>query len=117
MIQAGDDVLVNTIWMSIDVWSKLGGLRSPLGAPLYNLPLTGGGDVLGLRPVVDPHFEPGVLIIGDPQFAEFWEDLEGFLTVDEPNVLGQMVGYAGYSDFVVVKPDAFLKATLPAIVP
>jgi hypothetical protein len=33
------------------------------------------------------------------------------LTVDEPNVLGQLVGYAGYLDFVLLNPAAFLKAS------
>jgi HK97 family phage major capsid protein len=111
----GDDAIIDTIWMSLDVWGTLGSVRTPLGAKAYNLPLAGGGDVEGLKPVLVPRFPAGTLIVGDADLAEFWEDIDGFLSVDEPDVLGQMVGYAGYSDFVVLQPAAFVKATGPAL--
>jgi HK97 family phage major capsid protein len=107
--------VVDTIWMSPDVWAGLGASTITSGAKAYNLPLTGGGDVLGLRPVLDPQFAAQTLIVGAAALAEYWEDLDGFITVDEPDVLGQMVGYAGYADFVVVDPGGFVRATgLPA---
>ena len=110
-----DDAIIDTVWMSTDVWSKLGGVRTVQGNLAFNLPIGGGGDVLGLRAVLDPHFAIGTLITGEADLAESWEDLEGFLSVDEPSVLGQLVGYAGYLDFVVVQPKGFVKAsTVPA---
>jgi HK97 family phage major capsid protein len=111
ILTISNDAVIDTIWMSTDVWSGLGGSRTSTGIPAFNLPLTGGGDVLGLKPVLDPHFAPQTLIVGLAEAAEFWEDIEGFLTVDEPNVLGQLVGYAGYCDFVVLQPAAFMKAS------
>jgi HK97 family phage major capsid protein len=114
----GDDAIIDTIWMSLDVWGHLGGvMTSPnSGVKAFNLPLQGGGDVSGLNPVLDPRLPTGTLIVGEADQAEFWEDLDGFLTVDEPDVLGQMVGYAGYSDFIVLNPKAFLKGTgMPAV--
>jgi HK97 family phage major capsid protein len=103
----------DTLWMSSDVWTKLGGVMTSAtsGVPAYNLPLTGGGDIAGLRPVLDAHLAANTLIVGASALAEVWEDLDGFLTVDEPDLLGQLVGYAGYMDFVVVEPKGFVKAT------
>ncbi len=111
---AADDVLIDSIWMSRDVWAKLRTLRTPLGAKAYNLPLKGDGDVDGLLATCSRHFPAGTLILGDAAYAEFWEELEGFLSVDEPTVLGQAVGYAGYADTVLLEPKAFQQATLPA---
>jgi hypothetical protein len=112
VMQDADDALINTVWMSLDVWAGLGGATYPQGGKAFNLPLGMGGDVLGLNAVVDPHFEDGTLIVGDSAHGEVWEDLEGFLSVDEPSVLGQLVGYAGYLDFVLLNPLAFLKAEI-----
>jgi HK97 family phage major capsid protein len=117
VLQAADDAIIDTIWMSLDVWAGLGGSITAQGTHAFELPLSGGGDVMGLKPVLDPHFADGTLIVGDADLAEFWEDLDGFLSVDEPDVLGQMVGYAGYCDFVVVQPKGFLKATGLPVVP
>ena len=111
VLAQADGQMIDTAWMSTDVWAGLGGSRTSTGVQAFNLPLTGGGDLLGLRPVLDPYFAAQTLIVGVSQQAEVWEDIEGFLTVDEPNVLGQLVGYAGYIDFVVLQPKAFVKAT------
>lgn len=111
----GTNHSADTAWMSLDVWQDMGGVSMPVTSlPAFNMPLTGsGGDVLGFRAIVDQNFPAGTLIVGDSSQAEAWEDLEGFLSVDEPSVLGQLVGYAGYMDFVLVDPDAFVKATVP----
>lgn len=105
-----DNAVPDTLWMSQDMWASLGGATlGTSGAKAYNLPLTGGGDVLGLRPVLDFQFPAGTLIIGVSRLAECWEDLDGFLTVDEPDLHGQAVGYAGYFDTVVLDADGFVK--------
>jgi HK97 family phage major capsid protein len=117
LIMAGDGGFrATTAWMSLDVWQELGGVTMPVTSlPAFNLPLTGDdGDLLGFRSVLDPDLPAGTLIVGDRSQAEVWEDLEGFLSVDEPSVLGQLVGYAGYMDFVVLDADAFVKAVVPA---
>lgn len=111
-VQNADDAMIDTVWMSLDIWGALGNARLANGSPAYNLPLVGPGDVSGLRAVVDRNFAPKTLIVGDSALVEFWEDLEGFLSVDEPNVLGQLVGYAGYCDLAMLQPLAFVKATV-----
>lgn len=114
VMDATDGAIIDTVWMSLDVWAGLGGSVSTQGVKAYNLPLSGGGDVLGLRAVLDPQLATQTMVVGDSALAEYWEDLEGFLSVDEPDVLGQLVGYAGYGKLAVVEPKGFLQATVPA---
>ncbi len=114
----GDNGEFNHIWMSRNVAVKLGGARNPTTSlKLYNIPIVGGtaGDLDGIPVTIDPRLAPGTMIGGDISLVEYWEDLEGFLSVDEPNVLGQMVGYAGYGALAVVDPTAFVKFTIPVL--
>lgn len=102
----------DTIWLSVDRASALAKLRSTTGDnKAYDLPIFygSGGTVEGLRAVIDPRFAAGTTIVGISDYVEVWEDLEGFLTVEEPNLLGQLVGYAGYFDTIVLDPTAFAK--------
>lgn len=110
----GDNGELNHIWVSRDVGTQLASLRNATtGAKLYNVPLINGttGDLDGIPVTVDPRFAAATFIAGDDSLVEFWEDLEGFMSVDEPDVLGQMVGYAGYNKLAVVDPTAFVKVT------
>jgi len=112
----GDNGELNHAWMSRDVAVDLAKLRNATtGNKLYNIPLVNGtsGDLDGLAVTIDDRFAPGTLILGDDTLVEHWEDLEGFLSVAEPDVLGQMVGYAGYASLCVVDPTGFVKVTVP----
>lgn len=110
----GDNGELNHIWVSRDVAVLLASLRNAnTGAKVYNIPLVNGtsGDLDGIPVTIDPRFAPATFIAGDDSLVEFWEDLEGFLTVDEPDVLGQLVGYAGYNALSVLDPTGFVKLT------
>lgn len=110
----------DTFWMSVDVWAALGGLVGPLGVPAFpglQPGSTTGGDIAGFKPVVDPYFPAGTAVIGKGQVAEWYEDLDGLIQVAEPDVLGQLVGYAGYGGFVNTEPAVFTTLTLPPPVP
>ena len=110
----GDNGELNHVWVSRDVAVLLASLRNAnTGAKVYNVPLVNGtnGDLDGLPLTIDPRFAAGTFIAGDDGLVEFWEDLEGFLTVDEPDVLGQLVGYAGYNALSVLDPTGFVKLT------
>lgn len=109
----------DTLWMAPDVWGQLGGSAETNGnASFPGLSLgSSGGSVMGLRAVVDQNFPAGTMISGPARFAEWYEDIDGLMQVGEPDVLGQLVGYAGYGAFVNVAPDAFSKYTLPAVLP
>jgi hypothetical protein len=119
MIGGADDDMgqPDTIWMSRDVASRIGNLRNDLtGSKVYDVPILGGtsGDMEGLRVVVDGRFADGTMVVGDSSLVEWWEDVEGFLSVQEPDVQGQLVGYAGYGAVEATDPAGFVKLTLPA---
>lgn len=109
----------DTIYASPDVWATLGGMANTNGVPAFpSLSVTGtGGNPLGMSLVVDAHFATGTMIVGPSVYAEFYEDIDGLMQVGEPDVLGQLVGYAGFCAFVNVAPTAFTPLTLPAPVP
>ena len=105
--------LPDTLWVSPDVWASLGGMFNANGVPAFpSLSLTGtGGNPLGLKLVVDAHFAAGTMIAGPSRMAEWYEDVDGLMQVGEPDVLGQLVGYAGFGAFINVAPSAFTKYT------
>jgi hypothetical protein len=111
----------DTLWASPDVWAEMGGamIGADHNLPAFpNLSVTStGGNPMGLRLVVDPNFAAGTLVMGPSRYAEWYEDVDGLMQVGEPDVLGQLVGYAGYGAFLNVNPDAFTKFTAPAPLP
>lgn len=110
-----EDASPDTLWVSRDVAAVLRAVRNAMGAKAYNVPMGSEvGDVEGLRLIVDPHFADKTLVLGDSEYVEVYEDLEGFLTVELPSVAGQQVGYAGYIDTLVTEVDAFSMAAVVA---
>lgn len=109
--------LPNTIWAAPDVWAQLGSMFNANGVPAFpSLSVTSpGGNPLGMGLVVDEHFAAGTMIVGPSQYAEFYEDIDGLMQVGEPDVLGQLVGYAGFCAFLNTAPTAFSPVTIPAI--
>jgi hypothetical protein len=115
---AAGGVFPDTLWVSPDVWADMGGAL--IGAD-HNLPAfpglsitDQGGNPMGVRLVVDANFPAATMVMGPSRFAEWYEDVDGLMQVGEPDVLGQLVGYAGYGAFLNVNPDAFTKFTPPA---
>lgn len=111
---ATSGVLPDTLWAAPDVWGTLGSLLTQPngGAAFPSISLTStAGNPMGLRLVVDPNFAAGTAIIGASRYAEWFEDVDGLLQVQEPDVLGQLVGYAGFGAFLNTAPDAFSKVT------
>jgi HK97 family phage major capsid protein len=108
--------LPDTVWVSPDVWGRLGGVMTNQGAPLFPGMNPGGvsGSPMGFNLVVDKNFPASTMIQGPSRYAEWYEDVDGLMEVGEPDVLGQLVGYAGYGAFLNVLPSAFTKFTVPA---
>lgn len=115
-LQAGGPV-PDTLWTSPDVWGAVGGITSDNGTLVFPsvTPTSSAGNVLGIKLVVDPAFAAGTAILGPSRAAEWYEDLDGFMSVQEPDVLGQLVGYAGYGAFLNTEPTLFNKLGLPVI--
>jgi HK97 family phage major capsid protein len=109
----------DTLWVSPEVWGVLGGSHTEQGNPGFpSLSLTStGGNPLGLKLVVDPHFPAGTMIMGPSRLCEWYEDVDGLMQVGEPDVLGQLVGYAGFGAFLNVAPAAYSKFTAPVPAP
>jgi hypothetical protein len=57
------------------------------------------------------------MIMGPSRLCEWYEDVDGLMQVGEPDVLGQLVGYAGFGAFLNVAPPAFSKFTAPVPAP
>lgn len=106
--------LPDTMWVSPDVWGSLGGMVNGVaGGPSFpSLSITSpGGNPLGLRLVVDAHFPAGTAVVGPARYLEWYEDVDGLMQVQEPDVLGQLVGFAGYGAFINVAPSNFMRVT------
>jgi hypothetical protein len=108
------ETIPDTMWVAPDVWAGLGSMyvgdHGLAAFPSMSLTNTSGSP-LGLRLVVDGHFPAGTAVVGPSKAAEWYEDVDGLMQVQEPDVLGQLVGYAGYGAFVNVLPGAFTKVT------
>jgi len=116
MTTADGAPLPDTIWASPDVWGQLGGLVNNNGTLVFPsvTPTSAAGNLLGLRLVVDPWLTAGTAVVGPARFLEWYEDVDGLMQVAEPDVLGQLVGYAGFGAFLNTKPDLFTPLTLTA---
>ena len=103
------------IWVSADVFALMGSMFTPLGIPVFPglTPGSNAGTPLGLRFEVVPDFPDLSLAVGPSTLAEWYEDLDGLMQVDEPNVLGQLVGYAGFGAFLNTAPGSFTLLELP----
>jgi HK97 family phage major capsid protein len=111
----GVSILPDTLYVSADVWGGLGGMLNPFGLPMFpslTPESATGGNVMNLGVVVDGYFPAETMILGPRRYAEWYEDLDGLMQVGEPDVLGQLVGYAGYGAFLNTQPSKFTKFTL-----
>jgi HK97 family phage prohead protease len=119
---AANDVSANRNWMpthmfvSVDVWSQLGQLVDTTNRPIFpfiGAGLTGqnalgggsatswNGTPLGLQLVVDSNFAAKTMIItrvgqGQGDAYEFYESIQGLLSVDTPATLGKTMSFHGY---------------------
>ena len=119
---AANDISANRNWMpthmfvSVDVWSQLGQLVDTTNRPIFpfiGAGLTGqnalgggsatswNGTPLGLQLVVDSNFAAKTMIItrvgqGQGDAYEFYESIQGLLSVDTPSTLGKTISFHGY---------------------
>ena len=119
---AANDVSSNRNWLpthmfvSVDVWAQLGQLIGTDGRPVFPLLANGlsgmnalgsqsaaswNGNPLGLQLVVDSNFANKTMIItrvgqGQGDAYEFYESIQGLLSVDTPATLGKTMSFHGY---------------------
>jgi hypothetical protein len=111
--------LPDRIWMSVDVWGKVG--------PIIDLQLASthsagdssfasfSGNLFGTSRVVVPSFPADTLIVGNSNAFEVYEEVIGLLTAVEPSLLGVEVAYGGYVAFGYVAAEGVAPlAPIPA---
>lgn len=115
----GPTLVPDTLWVSPDVWATLGSSMTTMDQPLFPTfnPGNQQGSAGGLKLVVDGNFPADTMIAGPSKAAEWYEDVDGLMQVAEPDVLGQLVGYAGFGAFLNLAPGAFTPFTPPVVGP
>lgn len=108
-VYASSKKLPDRIWMSVDVWGKVG--------PIIDLQLASthsagdssfasfAGNLFGTSRVVVPSFPADTLIVGNSTAFEVYEEVIGLLTAVEPSLLGVEVAYGGYIAFGYVAAE------------
>lgn len=118
--------LPNHIWVSLDMWAKLGAIvdtarlvnRGTADGSMGNSELTSfSGDILNAPRSVVWGFPDNTVIVGSTAMYEFYEEQIGLLSAVEPSLLGVEVAYGGYIAQAALNPLAFAKVTPPTTLP
>ena len=131
------DISTNRNWtpthmfVSPDVWGQLGQLADTTGRPVFpfiGAGLTGqnalgdasasswNGNPLGLQLVVDSNFSAKTMVItrvgqGQGDAYEYYESIQGLLSVDTPATLGKTMSYHLYASTFAAIPGMIRKIT------
>lgn len=112
-IMTATNFLPDTIFVSVDVWKKLGqqldadkrpvfaytgaaGLMGVNGMGSANITQASTFNPFGLRLVPDRNFAAGTMVVARTEAIEFYEQVRGLLSVEVPSTLGRSMSYYGY---------------------
>ena len=127
LIATDTNVLPTHMFVSPDVWAKIGGLLDNSDRPLF--PTVGpmnaanssynatswNGNPLGMTLVVDKNFSAKTLIVGCAagRFAgfEIYENQRGLVAIDKPEVLGRQISFRGYFATLMIDATKFQRLT------
>ena len=124
LYDAATDILTATnflpdhIFVSPDVWSKLGaqldgdkrpifpyaaasGLMGVNGMGQANITVANTFNPFGLNLVADRNFANGTMFVARGASIEYYESIRGLLSRDEPATLGKVLSYHGYASLFV----------------
>jgi hypothetical protein len=107
------------LFLSPDLWAKLGQLVDTAGRPLfpqvgpmnaYGNMTPGGTDIVafGMRVVVDRNFASGTAVLGDPSGFEIFEQQKGALSIQVPSTLSQTMAFRGYFATLMIDETKFV---------
>lgn len=115
----GQSAMPDTLWVSPDVWGQLGGIVNGFGQAVFPTVTPGNtsGNVTGFKLVVDVNFPASTMVLGPSRYLEWYENVRGLITVQEPTLFGQDVAYGGYGAFINTVPAAFSSFTPPPAPP
>jgi hypothetical protein len=121
-ILAATNFLPDHIFVSPDVWKKLGGQLNGNKEPVF--PYTGAAGLmgvngmgtanvtqmntfnpLGLNLVVDRAFADNTMVVARGSAIEFYESIQGIMTQDEASQLGKKFSYYGYVSTFIADGD------------
>jgi hypothetical protein len=128
MYDAATDILTATnflpdhVFVSPDVWKKLGsqldgdkrpifpytataGLMGVNGIGTANITIQNTFNPFGLNLVVDNNFAAGTLFVARGNAIEFYEQVRGLMSVELPSTLGRNFSYAGYVSTFIADAD------------
>ena len=128
LYDAATDILTATnflpdhIFVSPDVWKKLGSQLNGEKAPIF--PYTGAAGLmgvngmgtanvtqmntfnpLGLNLVVDRAFSDNTMVVARGTAIEFYEQIRGIMSVEVPSTLGRTFSYYGYVSTFIADGD------------
>jgi HK97 family phage prohead protease/HK97 family phage major capsid protein len=123
-IMNNSNYLPTHIFVSPDVYAKLGGLSDSSDRPLFPQvgPMNAFGTMtpgnmnavaFGLQVVVDKNFAAKTCIVGNPMGFEIFEQQKGAISIDSPSTLSRTIAFRGYFATLMIDADKFYKITLP----
>lgn len=130
-VSSGRNWTPTHMFVSPDVWGQLGQLADSTGRPIFpfiGAGLTGqnalgsaqasswNGNPIGLQLVVDSNFAAKTMIItrvgqGQGDAFEYYESIQGLMSVEQPAVLGRLFSYHLYASTFAAIPGMIRKIT------
>ena len=121
-ILTATNFLPDTLFVSPDVWKKLGaqldadkrpifpyagaaGLMGVNGMGSANITVANTFNPFGLNLVADRNFAAGTLYVARAQACEFYEQVRGLMSVELPGTLGRTFSYYGYVATFIADSD------------
>ena len=121
-ILTATNFLPDTIFVSPDVWKKLGsqldndkrpvfpytgaaGLMGVNGLGTANITVANTFNPFGLNLVADRNFAAGTLYVARANACEFYEQVRGIMSVEVPSTLGRTFSYYGYVATFIADAD------------
>ena len=120
ILSASNGNLPTHLFVSSDVWGKLGQLVDSSKRPLFPQvgPMNAYGSMqpgndqaiaFGLRVVVDRNFASGTAIVGDPSGFEIFEQQKGAISIDNPSTISRTIAWRGYFATLMIDESKFVK--------
>lgn len=123
-----ENLFPDTVWMGLTAYGALAGLVDGAGRPLFPFlapqnaygtadAVGNMGNVMGLRPAIDPHIPPNAFLVGPRDQAEFYETAGApvQLSVVDVGVAGYNIGVIGMWAACAVDPAQFCKVAGPGL--
>ena len=127
-ISNGSNLFPTHLLVGVDTWKKIGSLVDGSNRPVFPSVGTpglsgqntlGAGDVtnwsttnpLGLQIIVDSNVAAKTMVVFHAPAAEYYEQIRGLMSVENPGTLSRTFSYYGYSSFFLAKASLAQKLT------